>query len=155
MVESALKWVYDNRNAFENPITTVNLSLGANWNSSVVPSWATLEDELLRLNQAGIVVVASAGNSFQQNPTPGLAYPAASPYVIPVASVDADGSLSGFSQRDARVIAAPGRNVMSTVPDHFWGAMVPLRIGLGQAERAWQPRTFLVPACLFEKRWNW
>lgn len=121
-VESALQWVYSNRNAFENPITTVNLSLGANWNSSVVPSWATLEDELLRLNQAGIVVVASAGNSFQQNPTPGLAYPAASPYVIPVASVDADGSLSGFSQRDARVIAAPGRNVMSTVPDHFWGA---------------------------------
>lgn len=121
-VESALRWVYDNRNTFENPITTVNLSLGASWNSSTVPSWATLEDELMRLNQVGIVVVASAGNSFQQNPTPGLAYPAASPYVIPVASVEADGSLSGFSQRDSRVIAAPGRNILSTVPDHFWGA---------------------------------
>ena len=121
-VESALQWVYDNRNAFENPITTVNLSLGASWNSSNVPSWATLEDELMRLNQVGIVVVASAGNSFQQNPTPGLAYPAASPYVIPVASVDADGALSGFSQRDSRVIAAPGRNILSTVPDHFWGS---------------------------------
>jgi subtilisin family serine protease len=121
-VESALQWVYSNRNTFENPITTVNLSLGASWNSSTVPSWATLEDELMRLNQVGIVVVASAGNSFQQNPTPGLAYPAASPYVIPVASVDADGALSGFSQRDPRVIAAPGRNVLSTVPDHFWGA---------------------------------
>ncbi len=121
-VESALRWVYDNRNTFENPITTVNLSLGASWNSSAVPSWATLEDELMRLNQVGIVVVASAGNSFQQNPTPGLSYPAASPYVIPVASIDADGALSGFSQRDSRVIAAPGRNVMSTVPDHFWGA---------------------------------
>ncbi|MFN7875022.1 MAG: S8 family peptidase [Pirellula sp.] len=121
-VESALQWVYDNRNTFENPITTVNLSLGASWNSSTLPSWATLEDELMRLNQAGIVVVASAGNSFQLNPTPGLAYPAVSPYVIPVASVDADGALSGFSQRDSRVIAAPGRNIMSTVPDHFWGA---------------------------------
>ncbi|MCU0710482.1 MAG: S8 family serine peptidase [Pirellula sp.] len=121
-VESALRWVYDNRNTFENPITTVNLSLGASWNSSTIPSWATLEDELMRLNQVGIVVVASAGNSFQQNPTPGLAYPAASPHVIPVASVDADGTLSGFSQRDSRVIAAPGRNVMSTVPDHFWGS---------------------------------
>ena len=121
-IESALKWVYDNRSTFENPITTVNLSLGASWNSSTVPSWATLEDELMRLNQVGIVVVASAGNSFQQNPTPGLAYPAASPYVIPVASIDSDGALSGFSQRDSRVIAAPGRNVLSTVPDHFWGA---------------------------------
>ncbi|XZE21212.1 S8 family peptidase [Pirellulaceae bacterium SH449] len=121
-VESALQWVYDNRNAFTNPITTVNLSLGATWNSSTIPSWATLEDELMRLNQVGIVVVASAGNSFQQNPTPGLAYPAASPYVIPVSSVDANGQLSSFSQRDPRVIAAPGRNVLSTVPDHFWGA---------------------------------
>lgn len=31
--ESALRWVYDNRNTFANPITTVNLSLGSSWNS--------------------------------------------------------------------------------------------------------------------------
>ncbi len=119
--ESALKWVHENRNSFENPITTVNLSLGSAWNSSTVPSWGTLEDELAQLQRDGIVVVASAGNAFQQYKTPGLSYPAASPYVIPVSSIDANGQLSDFSQRDARSIAAPGRSIESTVPDYFYG----------------------------------
>ncbi|MEQ1827205.1 MAG: S8 family serine peptidase [Pirellula sp.] len=119
--ESALKWVHDNRNQFENPITTVNLSLGAAWNSSSVPTWGTLEEELGQLQRDGIVVVVSAGNAFQQNKTPGLSYPAASPFVIPVSSIDAGGSLSDFSQRDARSIAAPGRGIESSVPDYFYG----------------------------------
>ena len=119
--ESALKWVHENRNTFANPITTVNLSLGSTWNSSSVPSWGTLEDEFAQLQRDGIVVVASAGNSFQQYKTPGLSYPAASPYVIPVSSVDANGQLSDFSQRDSRTIAAPGRSIESTVPDYFYG----------------------------------
>ncbi len=119
--ESALKWVHENRNSFANPITTVNLSLGSTWNSSTVPSWGSLEDELAQLQRDGIVVVASAGNSFQQYKTPGLSYPASSPYVIPVSSIDANGQLSDFSQRDARSIAAPGRSIESTVPDYFYG----------------------------------
>ncbi len=119
--ENALKWVHENRNNFANPITTVNLSLGSAWNSSTVPSWGTLEDELAQLQRDGIVVVASAGNSFQQYKVPGLSYPAASPYVIPVSSVDANGQLSDFSQRDSRSIAAPGRSIESTVPDYFYG----------------------------------
>ena len=119
--ESALKWVHENRNNFANPITTVNLSLGSAWNSSSVPAWGTLEDEFAQLQRDGIVVVASAGNSFQQYKTPGLSYPAASPYVIPVSSIDANGQLSDFSQRDSRSIAAPGRSIESTVPDYFYG----------------------------------
>ena len=119
--ESALKWVHENRNNFANPITTVNLSLGSAWNSSSVPTWGTLEDEFAQLQRDGIVVVASAGNSFQQYKTPGLSYPAASPYVIPVSSIDANGQLSDFSQRDLRSIAAPGRSIESTVPDYFYG----------------------------------
>ena len=120
-VERALQWVHDNRNSFENPITTVNLSLGTVWNSDVVPAWATLEEEFQTLFNDGIVVTASAGNSFQQYLTPGVSYPAASPYVLPVASVDDNGSLSDFSQRDDHVIAAPGRNIVSTVPDYVLG----------------------------------
>lgn len=119
--QSALQWVYDNRDAFENPITTVNLSLGASWNSETPPSWASLEDELAKLNRAGIVVVVSAGNSFQQHLTTGLAYPAASPFTFPVSSLDANGNLSDFSQRDDRIIAAPGRAIESAVPDFFFG----------------------------------
>lgn len=121
-VESALQWVHQNRNAFANPITTVNLSLGTQWNSDQVPSWSTLEDEFAQLKADGIFTVVAAGNAFADYGVPGLSYPAASPDVVPAASVDNDGSLSYFSQRSPRVLAAPGRSITSTVPDHVFGA---------------------------------
>ncbi|MCC6511057.1 MAG: S8 family serine peptidase [Pirellulaceae bacterium] len=120
-VEQALAWVHTNRHSFANPITPVNLSLGTTWNADTVPSWGTLEDELKQLYDDGIIVTASAGNSFKQYNAPGLSYPAASPYVLPVSSVDDNGLLSDFSQRSDRVLAAPGRNILSTVPDHVLG----------------------------------
>jgi subtilisin family serine protease len=121
-VEQSLQWVLENKDTFENPITTVNLSLGTAWNSDSVPAWSQLEDEFRELNEQGIVVVASAGNSFKQYNTPGLSYPAASPYVLPVASLDDTGLISDFSQRNERVLAAPGRSIMSSVPDHVFGS---------------------------------
>lgn len=124
-VERALQWVYNNRGSFENPITTVNLSLGTNWNSTSVPNWSTLEDEFQRLEQAGIFVSVAAGNSFQNYRTPGLSYPAASPYVVPVASHGASGAMSEFSQRTTDVLVAPGERIMSTIPAHLFGATGP------------------------------
>jgi hypothetical protein len=121
-VERALQWVHDHRNSFANPITTVNLSLGSNWNSDTVPSWAQLEEELAQLERDGIFIAVAAGNSFADYRAPGLSYPAASPYVVPVASVDNNGALSSFSQRSSRVLAAPGRTITSTVPDYIFGA---------------------------------
>jgi subtilisin family serine protease len=120
-VESALKWVHQNRAAFQNPITTVNLSLGTDWNASSLPQWATLEEELKQLAADGIFVSVAAGNSFLVYGAAGLSYPAVSQYVTPVASVDASGSLSRFSQRSDRVLAAPGERITSTLPDHFYG----------------------------------
>ncbi len=117
-VENALRWVHTNRNSFENPITAVNLSLGTNWNASTVPNWANLEDEFAQLEADGIFISVSAGNSFASYNTPGLSYPAASPYVVPVMSVNDAGVLSGFSQRHTRAIAAPGQFITSTVPDY-------------------------------------
>lgn len=117
-VESALQWVHDNRNSFENPITTVNLSLGTNWNSSTTPAWAMLENEFQRLEADGIFISVSAGNSYTSYNEPGLSYPAASPYVVPVMSSDDSGFLSYFSQRHERAISAPGRYIYSTVPDY-------------------------------------
>lgn len=118
-VEDALMWVHNNRNNFENPITAVNLSLGvASWNSDSIPSWANLENEFNLLKQDGIFISVSAGNSYTSFNTTGLSYPAASQYVVPVASVDDDGFLSYYSQRNSRVIAAPGRGIISTVPDY-------------------------------------
>jgi len=118
LVEEALEWVYQNRNAFENPITTVNLSLGNELNVNSAPGWTTIEDDLARLEQTGMFITVAAGNDFEDYQQPGLSYPAASEYVVPVASVDDSGTLSYFSQRSQRVIAAPGRAVLSTVPDY-------------------------------------
>ena len=118
-VDSALQWVHDNRNAFANPITTVNLSLGSDWNASTIPSWATLESSFTQLEADGITITCSAGNSFTTYNSPGLDYPAASPHVIPVMSVDDNGSLSFFSQRSTNAIAAPGHYIISTVPDYL------------------------------------
>lgn len=118
-VENALKWVLQYRNAYENPITTINLSLGvSSWNAATIPQWANLEDEFQALEAAGIFIAVSAGNSFGNFNAPGLSYPASSQYVVPVMSVDDGGSLSYFSQRLPRAIAAPGRNIVSTVPDY-------------------------------------
>jgi subtilisin family serine protease len=85
-VEQALQWVHQNRNRFENPITAVNLSLGSAWNSSNVPNWATLEEEFAQLKADGIFVSVAAGNSFSQYKSAGVAYPAASSHVVPVAT---------------------------------------------------------------------
>ena len=120
-IESALSWVHDHQDDFENPITTVNLSVGASWNSDNVPVWATLEEELQQLEEDGIFIAVSAGNGFRSSQTAGLSYPAASPYVVPVASVGATGELSGFSQRNDRVLAAPGERIFSTAPDYVKG----------------------------------
>src|SRR5690349_7711425 len=98
-VEKALRWVHSNRNSFAQPITTVNLSMGAELNASSIPNWATMEDELTQLKADGITVLVAAGNSFNKYYAPGLSYPAVSPNVIPVASVNQAGSLSNYSQR--------------------------------------------------------
>lgn len=120
-VEKALRWVHTNRNTFTQPITTVNLSMGAEWNASTLPNWATMEDELAMLKADGITVCIAAGNSFATYNSPGLSYPAVSPNVIPVASVNQAGNLSNYSQREQRVLAAPGEFIRSTVPDWFNG----------------------------------
>ncbi|MEN6493297.1 MAG: S8 family serine peptidase [Thermoguttaceae bacterium] len=117
-VEEALQWVHTHLNSFANPITTVNLSLGSDWNAETQPAWSTIEDELAILEADGIFISVAAGNSFSTYQTPGLSYPASSSYVVPVMSVDADGSLSYYSQRATSAIAAPGRSILSTVPDY-------------------------------------
>ena len=118
-VEEALDWVHENQNAFANPITTVNLSMGLFTNTMTPPDGAVLEDELAQLAADGIFITAAAGNGFTRFDEPGLSYPASSPYVTAVGSVDSTGELSYFTQRDASMLLAPGRSITSTVPDYI------------------------------------
>lgn len=117
-IESALQWVLRNRNAFENPISVVNISIGSDSNGDAPPQWSTMEDELSQLVTHGILVTASAGNAFDSTLGAGLSYPAASPFVLPVGAADQNGILSSYSQRNTRILVAPGDNVVSTVPDY-------------------------------------
>lgn len=123
-VEQALQWVHDNKDNFRNPITTVNLSIGTNWNASTVPDWANLEEEFAQLEADGIFISVAAGNSFANFKTVGVSYPAVSDHVVPVASHGSDGQLSDFSQRNENVLVAPGESIRSTVPGHLMGNAV-------------------------------
>jgi len=123
-VRQALAWVNSNINTFANPITTVNLSLGTQWNSNEIPFWANLESEFAQLEARGIFISVAAGNSFQHYQSVGVSYPAASSHVVPVASHGNTGQISSFSQRNDRVLVAPGESIRSTVPGHLFGQAV-------------------------------
>lgn len=118
-VEEALTWVHEHKDSFANPITTVNLSMGLFTNTMSPPDGAVLEDELAQLAADGIFITAAAGNGYTRFETQGLSYPASSPYVTAVGSVDSTGDLSYFTQRDTSMLLAPGRSVTSTVPDYI------------------------------------
>ena len=119
-VESALQWVRNNLDSFRNPITTVNLSLGASAGETAA-DWAVITDELYDLEQEGVFISVAAGNSFADLRTKELSHPADSPFVVPVASHDSNNQLSEFSQRDDHVLVAPGGDIRSAVPDHLFG----------------------------------
>lgn len=116
-VEAALQWVHDNQNAFEYPITTVNLSLGADPAGRKTGLEFALKDELAQLYRDGIFVAVAAGNHFRNSASQILDYPASDLSVVPVASFDIGGKISSFSQRDPRVLVAPGEQIRSTAPD--------------------------------------
>jgi len=85
----------------------INISLGGNGRSSLV------ENALDYAKQAGVVVVAAAGNSG----TEGVMYPAASPSVVAVGAVDAKNQHMAFSTTGEQVaVAAPGYAVSAAYP---------------------------------------
>ncbi|TWU58933.1 Intracellular serine protease [Rubripirellula tenax] len=122
-IESALQWVHANRNAFDSPITTVNLSVGAALSdANQAIAMQMLEDEFSLLRQDNILVFAAAGNFFDGGDgNTGLLYPASSDSVVPVSSIDGNGELNEFAQRQSDIFAASGRSVSSSVPDHVFG----------------------------------
>ena len=67
---------------------------------------------------AGILVVAAAGNDYDETPN----YPAYYPEVMSVASTSADDDISPFSNCNGDVeIAAPGEDIWSTFPGNGYG----------------------------------
>lgn len=81
-----------------------------------------LQAAIERARQAGILFVAAAGNegvNADINPSYPAAYPGDN--ILSVAAVDADGELAWFSNYGAATVdlAAPGVNIVSTVPGGY------------------------------------
>jgi subtilisin family serine protease len=75
-----------------------------------------------RARQAGIIVVAAAGNSGPRENTAG--WPGRFPGVVCVGAVDSDTKTANFSSRGAAlVVAAPGVNVRSCYPGDRFATM--------------------------------
>ncbi len=90
--------------AIQNGMQVVNMSLGT---SSDVQSF---RDAIEKVNRAGIVQVAAAGNSGGS-----VTYPAAYPEVIAVSAIDQEDKIASFSSRGPEVdLAAPGVSIYST-----------------------------------------
>ncbi len=123
-IESSLQWVLENQNAFDAPITTINLSVGAALTeANLGQAMSMLEDELQQLRDHQILVFAASGNLYGSSSeyNEGILYPASSPSVVAVASTDSGGNLSEFAQRESGIFATGGETVASAVPDHVFG----------------------------------
>lgn len=102
-VASGIIWAAD------NGARVINLSLGATSHSAAV------EDAVNYAWGQGAVLVAAAGNSN----TDTFFYPAAYPNVIAVAATDRNDARATFSNFGLWVdVAAPGVDILSTIPRH-------------------------------------
>jgi subtilisin family serine protease len=90
--------------ATANGMNVINMSLGTSVDSQL------LHDAVIRAYDAGVVVVAAAGNSGGS-----VGYPGAYPEVIAVSATDASDQIASFSSRGTEVdLAAPGVSIFST-----------------------------------------
>jgi hypothetical protein len=85
-IDKALQWVLAHADQYH--IIDVNLSFGDGGNYNGHLSLYNLGNDLAALTRRGITVVAAAGNLYAPgSDSPGVAYPAADPSVIPVGAV--------------------------------------------------------------------
>ena len=91
--------------AISKNIKVINMSLGCDCNIQ------SLHDAVIRAKNAGVVVVAAAGNS-ATNP---VIYPAAYPEAIAVSATDSSDQLASWSARGPEIdLSAPGVSIYST-----------------------------------------
>lgn len=102
--------------AIEQKVNVISLSLGS---KGIDPR---IEAAIKRALDAGIIVIAAAGNDGPREGTVG--YPGGQNGVICVAAVDSDLKVAGFSSRGSQVmVAAPGVNIRSAYPGDRFAVM--------------------------------
>lgn len=107
---SGIEWAIDNN------IDIINMSIGGTTKSK------TLETAVNNAYNAGILLVASAGNNgYDKKGT--ITYPAAYDSVIAVGAVDENNTRAYFSSVGRQLeLMAPGVNVLSTVPNNSYAS---------------------------------
>lgn len=110
-VAAGVRW------AVQNGAHIISMSLGAPVNDPSIAS--AIRDAV----QSGVFVICAAGNSGPFNPVD-IDYPGRMPEAVAVASINKAGKISDFSSRGPSVaIAAPGEQVLSTIPGNRWARM--------------------------------
>lgn len=95
----------------------VNMSLGGSFDSQQ-------EQALVEMSEAGVLVVAAAGNSGYRAGRSSVDHPGASAYTLGVAAYRSDGEIARFSSGGPEVdIAMPGEEILSTVPGNRYQVM--------------------------------
>ncbi|HVK59199.1 MAG TPA: S8 family peptidase, partial [Candidatus Kapabacteria bacterium] len=98
--------------AVENGARIINASWGLNDRSRA------LEEVTQFAAKAGVLIIAAAGNDRSEDPS----YPASFETVLSVAATDAKDERADFSNFGQYVdVAAPGANVLSTLPENGYG----------------------------------
>ncbi len=102
---SALEWCQEQR------AHVISLSLGASMDMG-----STAREAFQAASDAGVLIVAAAGNDSTSGSEAPLSYPAAYPSVLAVGAVNTEGELASFSNRgEGLSLVAPGMDVLSTI----------------------------------------
>ncbi|WP_233269358.1 S8 family peptidase [Alteribacillus sp. YIM 98480] len=110
-IEQGLEWSIDNN------IDIVNMSLGGTIGSQ------TLKEASSNANEAGITVIAAAGNSGSLLFLNTISYPAKYDSVLAVGAVNENDTRASFSSVGEELeVMAPGVNILSTTPDNNYQA---------------------------------
>ncbi len=106
----ALDWCIDNK------MQVINMSFGS------LEGNPSFHDAIIRAYQAGITMVASAGNNGEDSGL--IEYPAFYPETIAVSAVDEYDDFASFSSYGAQIdLTAPGVNILSTYRNAFYETM--------------------------------
>jgi subtilisin len=106
----ALDWCIDNK------IQVINMSFGS------LEGNQSFHDAIIRAHQAGITMVASAGNNGEDSGL--IEYPAFYPETLAVSAVDEYDDFASFSSYGPQIdLTAPGVNILSTYRNAFYETM--------------------------------
>ena len=109
-IVKGIDWVVDKKKQLAGN-WIINLSLGA-------PRPSTAERESIgRALDAGIIIVAAAGNESTSRLVAPVIYPAAYPGVVAVGAIDSAETIAVFSNQGPELdVVAPGVGILSTIP---------------------------------------